>query len=259
MQVHDFPISYVTFRHCVTWLARGCCLGAALMLAGCSGLPAEVSVAPVLRVAQEDVAYGPAALDRAVEDFIGPSDTGTTSAGRGRRTASGFLDLDRDAILGNAGSIRYETQAAQELAAGARIERPLAATGALEAHFVVGRGRARFLLPDGAAAFKSPITVRARSRFAEARGGLSQALPMGPIPGRASLSGGAGLRLTDSRLRVTSDLLDVRSGNRQTSPFADLRLEYRPDALPVRGFAEARMHGRQQMLVLRLGLDMTLP
>lgn len=259
MQVHYFTISYVIFRRRVTWLARGFWLGAASMLAGCSGLPEEVSVTPVLRVAQEDVAYGPAALDRAVEDFIGPSASGAPSADRGRGTASGFLDLDRDAILGPGGSIRYETERAQEVAAGAWIERSLSATRALEAQFVVGGGRARFLLPDGAAAFKSPITIHARNRFAEVRGGISQTLPIGPVPGQAWLSAGTGLRVTESRLRVASDLLDVRSQSRQTSGFTDLRLNYRPDALPARGFAEARLHGRQRALILRAGLDITLP
>lgn len=259
MLVHNFSDACVNVHVCLRRLARSCRFGGVLLLAGCAGVAGDVSVAPVLRVSQKDGAYAPAALDRAVEDFVGPSRTGRVSAtGRGR-AASGFPDLDRDSVFGNAGAIRYRTRSSQEVAAGVRVERAVGATRTLQAQLLAGRGGARYLLPDGAAAFKSPIAIRARSRFAEARGGLSQALPMGPIPGRASLSGGAGLRLTDSRLHVTSDLLDVRSRNRQTSPFADLRLEYRPDALPARGFAEARMHGRQQMLVLRLGLDLTLP
>ena len=239
------------------WITAGLLLG----LAGCAAAPGGVSVVPVLRVAQEDGAHGPAALDRAVADFIGPSSgAGTAAAVSGRGgSSSRFLNIGPDTVFADAGTIRYEVRSAREVAAGLHLERPLGAGRALEGQLLAGRGSARYLLPEGAAAFKSPITMRAGTRFAEARGGVSQALPMGPIPGRASLSGGAGLRLTESRLHVTSDLLDVRSRSGQSSPFADLRLEYRPDALPARGFAEARLHGRHQMLVLRLGLDMTLP
>lgn len=219
---------------------RGACWVVLLLfgvvgLGGCTG----GNLHPEITVMQEDQGYAPAAIDHAVDSFLGD-----WRARAGSGAGGGF---------GGGGSTpAYRTQRSLETAFGIRARQQLDPRWQLEGVIRGGRGQGRHFLPHGAGIFKDPITIAADTRFAEAEAAITHRLGPGflpeAVPGSVSVSAGLGVRQVHSRMRINSALLAIDASLRQRLEFAKLSAQYH---LPlVRGagelalFAEARGHGR---------------
>lgn len=239
-------------------------IGVLMLLAACAVPRPDGGPEPAfaLRGAQADLGYGPGALDRAVARFMAPSGAAPPSeglfpaSGSGRAAGRPRLRADLD----------YSALDGQELALAAGVVQGL--THGWQAQYMLraGAGRARYLLPAGqlrvplgsiAVIIDEPIALQANARFLEAEALALRNLPS-PFPGQITLGAGAGLRVTQSRLRVTSGLLAIDSRHRQSQPYAVVQARYRPPRLPAQAFFEGRAYGRDTA-GLRAGVDLIWP
>ena len=245
------------------------CLAALVVLAGCT-VPhregrAEVSVAA--RVAQADLGYGPAALDRAVAQFLVPSGAAAPSGGLFRPSAGGGGDRDARADRPRPrATLEYSDLDGQDLALVATATQAFTQGWQVQYALRAGQGQARYVIPAGqlrvpvgsfAVVIDEPTALQASARFVEADALVLRDLRLA-LPGRITLGAGAGLRATASRLRVTSGLLDIDSRHRQAQPYAVVQARYQPPRLPARAFVEGRAYGRRAA-GLRAGVDLVWP
>lgn len=238
----------------------------ALLLAGCA-LPRPEGRAYLSaggRVAQAELGYGPAALDRAVTVFRAPA---AGAAGLSPGAGSPFgrsgapvtepslrTDLDYRAITG------------QEAALSLGVTKPFTQGWTARLALRAGQGQVRYVIPAGqlripvggvAVTIGEPTALHAKARFAEAELLALRRVSL-PIPGQVVLGAGAGLRVTHSRLKVTSPLIALTSSHHQLQPYGVLQARYRPPRLPADVFVEGRIHGRRAA-GLRAGLNLVWP
>jgi hypothetical protein len=229
----------------------------AVVLCGLAGCAAGPDPKMALRYAQADLAYGPAALDRAVADFLGPpsaseggagdtSGNGTTGSRRGKARA----DIDYREIRGQEGAVMLE------------MRHPLAQGWHLDSSLRLGQGRTRYVVPAGRLrvaqlVYGEAVTLDARNRFIEVDSMVFRQL-VPPFPGILELGAGGGLRGTDSRLQVLAPPIIIDSRHRQLQPYGAVQARYHLPHLPARGFAEARIYGRNAA-GLRAGVELALP
>lgn len=239
-----------------------------MLLTGCA-IPhpeGDLETSFALRGAQADLGYGPAALDRAAARFMAPSGADTPSGGLFSSPGSGAdsgasaprprlrSDLDYSALHGQ--DLAIAVGAVQGFTQGWHARYMLRA----------GQGRVRYIIPAGqlrvpvgnvAVIIDEPIAMQADARFMEAEALALRALP-GPLSGQIILGAGAGLRVTQSRLRVTSGLLAIDSRHRQGQPYALVQARYHLPHLPAQTFFEGRAYGRNAA-GLRAGMDLVWP
>ena len=227
-------------------------------LAGCAAGPAPKLA---LRYAQADLAYGPAALDRAVADFLGPpSASGAESGGSsgngttGSRKGKARADIDYREIRGQEGAVMLEMRHA--LAQGWHLDSSLR-LGQGRTRYVVPAGRLRVPYGSAQLVYDEAVTLDARNRFIEVDSMLFRQLAH-PFPGIVELGAGGGLRGTDSRLQVLAAPIIIDSSHRQLQPYGAVQARYHLPHLPARGFAEARVYGRNAA-GLRAGVELALP
>ncbi|MCC5983134.1 MAG: hypothetical protein JJU42_02110 [Rhodobacteraceae bacterium] len=197
------------------------------------------AVDPVIRaglsVAQPDRAYGRGALDAAVAQFLGPyADRINSGANAGGRPFS------------TGGGLEWSERGARELALLAQAAQPLGGEWSAVGTLGLGTGRARYDLPRGAGILTDPITIAAKTRFAEADVMLMR--PVLPdLPGQIDLGFGAGVRATQSDMHLRSALLDVQSRHREQRGFVQATVAYAPPRTDqVQLFGEARYYGRSK-------------
>lgn len=215
------------------------------------------------RIGQADQAYGRAALDKAVAEFLAPA-PGAVSGGGGGGGGGGVLGIGSGS--GAWGSkaraqIDYREITGQEAAFWAMLRQPVADGWAIEGHMRLGHGQTRYTVPAGrlqvGITLDEAVTLNARARYIEAEGlALRQ---IGTLPGGVLDVGlGAGLRATQSGLQVQTLLpIIIDSSHRQTQPYAVVQARYGLKRVPVRGFVEGRVYGRR-MAGLRAGVDIGL-
>ncbi len=209
-------------------------------LGGC----AQVSLHPEVTLAQEDPGYAPAAVDHAVDSFLG--DWG---AGGGGAAGGGIGSVG--------GTPDYRTEKSLETTIGLRVRRRLDPGWELEGAIRGGRGQGRHALPGGAGVFKDPISIAAETGFAEAEAMITRRLGPGvlpeALPGSLSLSAGLGVRQVSSRMRIDSALLAIDTSHRQRLEFGTLGARYEVPFARGGGtlalFFEARGHGRDSGLL----------
>jgi len=233
----------------------------AVVFCGLAGCAAGPDPKLALRYAQADLAYGPAALERAVADFLGPpsasevgsgdtSGNGTTGSRRGKARA----DIDYREIRGQEGAVILQ------------IRHPMAQGWHLDSSLRLGQGHTRYVVPAGRLrvpigsaqlVYDEAVTLDARNRFIEVDSMVFRQL-VPPFRGVLELGAGGGLRGTDSRLQVLAAPIIIDSRHRQLQPYGAVQARYHLPHLPAHGFAEARVYGRNAA-GLRAGVELALP
>lgn len=186
---------------------------------------------------QEDQGYARAAVDHAVDSFLGDW---AVRPGGGAGGGPG----------GGGSTPTYRTDRSFETTVGIRARRQLGARWRLEGVLRGGRGHGRHFLPEGAGIFKDPITIAADTRFAEAEAMITHRFGPGvlpdALPGSVSVSAGLGVRQVYSRMRINSALLAVDTRHSQRLEFGKLGARYHVPLARGTGelalFAEARSH-----------------
>lgn len=244
-------ISRVKRNRVIPWFMSALVCGAMI---GC-GAPASVKIRPELRVSQPDLGFGPAALEQAGRDFLGPAQ-GSGGSQPGLSTAAGGglrSDLDLSGLRGH------------ERALAVQVDQTLSETWSLQARFRAGQSDIRQALPAGSLRLGRVLVladgvITARTRFIEAEALALRQVPTA-LPGRLDLGAGLGARMTQSDLRVRVDALfaiDAHSTYRQTRTFGLIQARYQWDRLPAHLFVEGRVY-RSRQAGLRAGLDIALP
>lgn len=247
-------------------------IGVLMLLAGCAAPQPEGGLEPAfaLRAAQADLGYGPAALDRAVAGFTGPSGADAPSGGLFPPSAPGVgsgaaagTSADRPRLRAN---LDYSALDGQDLALAAGVTQHYTHGWQTQYMLRAGQGRVRYVIPAGqlrvplgnvGIIIDEPTALQASARFVEAEALALRTLPV-PVPGQITLGAGAGLRVTQSHLRVRSGLLAIDSRHRQSQPYAVVQARYRPPHLPAQAFFEGRAYGRDAA-GLRAGIDLVWP
>lgn len=243
-----------------------CHISAFLLLAGCAIPQPNGGLEPAfaLRGAQADLGYGPAALDRAVARFMAPSGGQPPSDGLFRPPASGDgAAADRPRLRAD---LDYSALDGQDLALAAGVTQHFTHGWQTQYMLRAGQGRVRYVIPAGqlrvpfgnvGIIIDEPTALQASARFVEAEALALRILPVS-VPGQIALGAGAGLRVTQSHLRVRSGLLEIDSRDRQSQPYAVVQARYRPPHLPAQAFVEGRAYGRD-IAGLRAGVDLVWP
>lgn len=235
-----------------------------MLLVSCAApLPHKLSSPTfAVRAAQADLAYGPAALDRTVSQFLAPArepSTGAPSfgfseAGPGSHSPSVNATLDYSALSGFDSDV------------SGMLTQQLSETWQADYTLRMGQGRAAYIIPEGqlsiplgsfSVIIDEPTQLRARTYFIEAEAIALRTIPT-PIPGEVALGVGSGVRATQSDLSVTSGLLAIESRHRQTQPYAVVQARYRPPRMPAQAFVEGRAYGRNAA-GLRAGVQLMWP
>lgn len=110
-----------------------------------------------------------------------------------------------------------------------RLQQPLTSRLSLTSGGMVGVGRAKFILPDGAGILVEPITVRFTTLSGELQTGLLYEIPAGQRV-TSRFTGALGVRGALTRTGVTSPILAVKHTSKTATPFAALgvAITYRP-------------------------------
>jgi hypothetical protein len=228
----------------------------ALALAGCIHTH-EASVG--LRVAQADLAYGPAALEHAVAEFLGPSSKPAEGGMRSSGTREGGRKKAR-------ADINYQEIVGREVVFVLAAKHPLTQGWRIDGDVRLGQGQVKYVMPAGSLrvpfrqgflSLANPVTLDARNQFIEAEVLLVRDITQ-PLPGILTLGAGGGVRGTQSRLKVQVDPIKIDSRYKQTQAFGALQARYTLPTVPVHGFAEARIYGRNTV-GMRAGLELLLP
>lgn len=239
---------------------RGLICAGLFLLSGCG---AEYAPQVGVRLAQADLAYGPAALDRGVADFLGPPAV-DSPAGDGLFGGNGTAGTPKARA-----DVDYRAIKGQEAALALALRQPLTENWQLEGGVRVGQGRANYVLPAGSLRLPvgsfsviigEDVTLRATNRFVEADALALRRVAI-PFAGALDLGAGVGLRATDSRLNVSTQTLfpiEIDSSHRQIQPYAALQARYTLPRVPARMFVEGRIYGRRAA-GLRAGLDVAMP
>ncbi len=254
-----------------------------LVLSGCvAPLDPKVGV----RFAQADLAYGPAALDHAVAEFLEPPSAsgggggglfggssgglfGSSSGGGPKKSGSdsggGSKKAKSDKRKASA-DIDYREIAGQEMALVVGVTQPVAEGWRVDGTVRLGQGEVEYVLPAGSLrvpngsiflVFDGAVTLQARPRFLEAETIVVRKFAL-PVPGVLELGAGGGVRKTDSRLKVNAPLIKIDNRYRQTQTYGAIQARYTLPYLPLRGFAEGRYYGRDAA-GMRAGIEMVLP
>jgi hypothetical protein len=193
--------------------------GLLALLMGCAA--PEGSIHHIaLRSGQDETVFTIAALDAAVQQFIGPatpasggeSQTGTT------RTAGGITG----ASLSPNSATPYFRGKNARLFAEADLRYPLRSGFQLAGRMTAGQGYSHYTLPDGAGILKDPVDITFKTRFVTAEAGVIWEHPLSPHT-TVALGAGAGLRLTHSKTAVTAPVLRIYNTSSQQDRYIALR------------------------------------
>lgn len=254
------PVRFMSLRWQTGCAGKATVFSVLLILSGCAAPPeAKIGV----RLAQADLAYGPAALDHAVSEFLGPSASGGGGGSSGGSKKSGSDKKKASA------DIDYREIAGQEVALVVGMAQPLAEGWYLDGTLRLGQGEVDYVLPAGSlrvplgaatVVFDEEVTLQARTRFLEAEVLAFRQFAL-PVPGVLELGAGGGVRRTHSRLKVSTDIflpIEIDSRFQQTQTYGAIQARYSLPRLPLRGFAEGRYYGRDAAGI-RGGGEMVLP
>ena len=167
-----------------------------------------------------DFFYAEDALTKTVDAFVGPDDDGSNPVG----------EIPKDILSDDSTSgVPFKKSFSRLHGIKLRLQYPLTTRLSLTSGAMVGVGRAKFVLPDGAGILVEPITIRFATLSGEVQTGLLYEIPAGPRVTSRFL-GAFGVRGAITRTGITSPVIAVKHTSKTATPFAALgvAVTYRP-------------------------------
>jgi hypothetical protein len=167
-----------------------------------------------------DFFYAEDGLTKTIDAFVGPENDGSNPVG----------EVPRDVLSDDSTSgVAFKKSFSRLQGVKLRLQHPLTNRLSLTSGAMVGVGRAKFILPDGAGILVEPITIRFTTLSGEVQTGLLYEIPTGQRV-TSRFTGAVGVRGAVTRTGITSPVLAVKQTSKTATPFAALGLAvtYRP-------------------------------